>query len=186
MILYPLTPLFKRAKRAREIYHVTHHNPKCKRGLTSQFLANVMLDPLDHFIKESLRRPAYVRFADDFLIFGQDKRELADLLLCIRKFLEPMRLRLHARKCVIQPVRVGVPFLGWRIFPDHRRLRRSTGVRFQRRLKQLSREYGVGAATLDDIKASLASWIGHLEHGDTWRLRARLMHHTVFRRGSTS
>jgi len=58
-------------------------------NLTSQFLANVMLDPLDHYLKESLRRPGYLRFADDFLVFGDDKQELADLLVSIRRFLEP-------------------------------------------------------------------------------------------------
>ena len=88
-------------------------------NLTSQFLANVMLDPLDHFVKEGLRWPAYLRFADDFLLFGDDKRALAETLCLLRRFLEPYRLRLHPRKCVILPVRTGVPFLGWRLYPDH-------------------------------------------------------------------
>ena len=98
-------------------------------NLTSQFLANVMLDPLDHFAKEELHRRGYVRFADDFLIFGDDKSALHGLLETLRRFLIPYRLHLHRRKCVVQPTKVGVPFLGWRLFPTHRRLRRSTGVR---------------------------------------------------------
>ncbi|HTN00230.1 hypothetical protein [Planctellipticum variicoloris] len=31
------------------------------RGATSQFFPNVLLDPVDHFVKEDLRIPAYVR-----------------------------------------------------------------------------------------------------------------------------
>lgn len=37
---------------------------------TSQFFGNVMLNPLNHFVKEQLRMPGYVRYADDFLIFS--------------------------------------------------------------------------------------------------------------------
>ena len=34
-------------------------------NLTSQFWANVYLNPLDHFIKRELKCPAYVRYVDD-------------------------------------------------------------------------------------------------------------------------
>ena len=107
-------------------------------NLTSQFLANVMLDPLDHFIKERERRRGYLRFADDFLMFGYDKAELHGLLGEVGRFVARYRISLHPRKCVVLPVRGGVPFLGWRVYPDHRRLRRGTGVRFQRRLRELA------------------------------------------------
>ncbi len=153
-------------------------------NLTSQFLANVMLDPMDHYIKEELRWPAYLRFADDFLLFGDDKRQLHDLLPALRRFLERYRLRLHPRKCVVLPVRLGVPFLGWRLYPDHRRLRRSTGVRFQRRLKELREGYRQGELGLADIRASVASWIGHLKHGNTWGLRRRLLSQSSFGRAT--
>ena len=151
-------------------------------NLTSQFLANVMLDPMDHFIKEGLRWPAYVRFADDFLLFADEKPLLHRVLPVLREFLEGYRLRLHPRKCVVLPVRWGVPFLGWRLYPDHRRLRRSTGVRFQRRLRELAAAYGRGEAELADVRASVASWIGHLKHGNTWGLRRKLLYGAAFRR----
>ena len=41
---------------------------------TSQFFANVYLDALDHFVKDRLRVPGYVRYCDDFLAFSDDKR----------------------------------------------------------------------------------------------------------------
>jgi RNA-directed DNA polymerase len=150
-------------------------------NLTSQFFANVMLDPLDHYVKQSLRCPRYVRFADDLLVFGDDKRALHGVLARVRERLVPLRLHLHERKCVVLPVSAGVSFLGWRLFPDHRRLRRATGVRFQRRLKQLTTAYARGAITLEHVRAPLASWIGHLQHGDTWGLRRRLLREAGFR-----
>jgi retron-type reverse transcriptase len=149
-------------------------------NLTSQFFANVMLDPLDHFVKEYLRWPRYLRFADDFLLFSDDKRALHELLVVVRQFLAPLRLTLHPRKCVVLPVRVGVPILGWRLFPDHRRLKRPTGVRFQRGLRELVAAYRDGTVRLAEVKATVASWIGHLKHGDTWGLRQKLLDAAVF------
>ena len=45
---------------------------------TSQFFANVYLDPLDHFVKERLGIKGYVRYVDDFLLFSDDRRQLAE------------------------------------------------------------------------------------------------------------
>ena len=39
-------------------------------NLTSQLFANVYLNPLDYFIKRELKASAYLRYCDDFLIFG--------------------------------------------------------------------------------------------------------------------
>jgi hypothetical protein len=149
-------------------------------NLTSQFFGNVMLDPLDHHVKEALCWPRYLRFADDFLVFGNDKPALHDLLARLRCFLARFRLSLHPHKCVICRVADGVPFCGWQLFVDHRRLRRSTGVRFQRKLRALQLGYGNGEADWAKVKASLASWIGHLKHGDTYGLRRKLLADCVF------
>ncbi len=37
-------------------------------NLTSQFFAIIFLDPLDHFVKEQLGVPAYIRYVDDFVL----------------------------------------------------------------------------------------------------------------------
>ena len=149
-------------------------------NLTSQFFANVYLDSLDHFVHERLGQPAYLRFADDFVIFAQRKETLSVLLPELRSHLEGLRLRLHPTKCHVLPVRDGVPFLGWQVFPAHRRLRRRTGVRFQRRLQELARGNAAGQIPLDRVWASVMSWIGHLAHGDTYGLRSKLLGAVVF------
>lgn len=144
-------------------------------NLTSQFFANVYLDGLDHFLKEELGCKGYLRFCDDFLVFGNQRSVLHERLDQIRQYLCRLRLQLHPKKCQMVPTRCGVEFLGWRIFPDHRRLRRSTGVRFQRKLRSLQVEYSAGRLDWDRVNASLQSWIGHLKLGDTWGLRRKLL-----------
>ena len=42
-------------------------------SLTSQWFANLVLDRLDHHVKEDLRIPGYVRYMDDFALFADDR-----------------------------------------------------------------------------------------------------------------
>ena len=42
-------------------------------SLTSQHFANLYLDRLDHFVKDTLRVKGYLRYMDDFLLFSDDK-----------------------------------------------------------------------------------------------------------------
>jgi retron-type reverse transcriptase len=65
---------------------------------TSQFFANVYLDPLDHFAKERLGVKGYVRYVDDFLVFSDDKERLAEARQQIAEFLVQLRLRLHPKE----------------------------------------------------------------------------------------
>ena len=102
-----------------------------------------------------------------------------------RRLLASYRLRLQDRKCVVVPIRCGVSFLGWRLFPDgRRRVRRTTGVRFQRRLKELTELYRRREIDLADVRQPLASWLGHLKHGNTDGLVRRLLSQAIFSRAA--
>lgn len=149
-------------------------------NLTSQFFANVYLDGFDHVVQQDLRCPAYVRFSDDFLIFKESKEELREMRQTLQKYLNGLRLCLHPRKCQVAPTRAGVDFLGWLVFPDHRLIRRTTGVRFQRRLRSLQDEYAQGLISLTMVRSSLMSWLGHLKHGDTWGFKKKLLSRVSF------
>jgi len=71
-------------------------------------------------------------------------------------------------------VGVGIDFCGFRIYPTHRRLRRSSVRRFVRRFRRQRAAYWRGELSLEEMGHSVQSWIAHVAHGDTWRLRARL------------
>lgn len=160
-----------------------------RRGLpignqTSQFLANVYLNPFDHFVKEELRAPAYVRYVDDFVILHQDKQWLRAALVACREFLGSLRLRLHPHKCVISRVADGTRFLGYRVFPDHRLLVRENVQRMRRRLKRLQAAFATGLLGAAEVRQRLQSWIGHAQHADTFRLRQRLFAEAAFVRSN--
>ncbi len=147
-----------------------------RRGLplgnqTSQVLANVYLDPFDHWVKETLRVRGYLRYADDFVIFGDDPGVLAGQRAECREWLTRLRLRLHPRKAVISRVEDGTRWLGYRVFPTHRWLPRRNVVGMQRRLRRLQREYAAGRIDAEAVRRSLAGWLGHASQANTWLLR---------------
>lgn len=88
-------------------------------NLTSQVLGNLYLDDLDHYLKEELRVPAYLRYVDDLILLDDSKTRLWALRAKIERFLEAERLRLHPRKVQLQPTALGLDVLGYRVFPTH-------------------------------------------------------------------
>jgi RNA-directed DNA polymerase len=91
-------------------------------NLTSQFWANVYLNDLDQYVKRTLRCRAYLRFVDDTLLFADDKPTLHAWRWAIIERLAGLRLTWHEERAQVYPVAEGIPFLGFRVFPDHRRL----------------------------------------------------------------
>ncbi|MDD5450406.1 MAG: reverse transcriptase domain-containing protein [Desulfovibrionales bacterium] len=152
-------------------------------NLTSQFFANVYLNDFDHFVKEELRCKYYIRYVDDFVVFENVKGFLHEVRARMERHLESLRLRLHERKCRVYQTRDGVSFLGYRIFPTHRLLKKNNVLRTKRRLKRLSGQYRDGDVTLERINQSIRSWIGHASHADTYLLRSRVLGGVVFQRG---
>jgi RNA-directed DNA polymerase len=144
-------------------------------NLTSQFWANCYLNPFDHFVKRELKCPAYLRYVDDFLLFSHDKWQLRDWRAAIIEWLATLRLTLHENRAQARPVSEGIPFLGFIVFPTHRRLKRRVGIAFRRRLRRRLAAYVAGEIGSDQLAASILGWIEHVRHGDTWSLRRSLL-----------
>ena len=158
-----------------------------RRGLplgnqTSQFFANVYLDPLDQMVTRVLKPDVYVRYVDDFLLFGDTKDRLHEMGARVEDELCRLRLAIHPRKSRVYRTAEGVTFLGWRIFPERSRLVRGNVVRFLRRLRLLQSKYAEGVMQWDDVGQRVRAWIAHAAHGDTWRLREQLLGQFAFRR----
>jgi retron-type reverse transcriptase len=153
-------------------------------NLTSQFWANVYLDPFDHYLRDELGVPGYLRYVDDFLVFADDKQALAKWLEAAGRQLDGLRLRLNERKTRIYPVDEGIAFLGFRVFPNNRRLLPKSVKRARRRLARLAQACRSGRIGVREVSQSVAAWIAHAAHGDTRGLRRRLLGGVVFRAGS--
>ena len=143
-------------------------------NLTSQFWANVYLNSFDHFVKRELRCPAYVRYVDDFLLFSDDLGQLHDWKRKIQARLAGLRLTLHEPQTY--PVKNGIPFLGFCIYPEHRRLKRRRGIAFQRRFRHLFQQWVAGAIPAQCVEESVRSWKAHAAWGDTNGLQKSMLH----------
>ncbi|KIX12978.1 RNA-directed DNA polymerase [Dethiosulfatarculus sandiegensis] len=151
-------------------------------NLTSQFFGNLYLNGFDHFIKEQLRRHHYVRYVDDFVVFGNNSQELQGVSDCMVAYLSGLRLRLHPKKCRVYRTADGVSFLGFRIFPTHRLLDKGNALRMRRKLKRWQIMYADGDIDSEYIHPRIQSWVAHASYGNTHRLRKRLLEKTVFKR----
>jgi len=139
-------------------------------NLTSQFWANGYLNPFDHFVKRELRCPAYLRYVDDFLLFADDKATLWGWKAALQQRLAGLRLTIHDG-AQPQPVTEGIPFLGFIVFPERRRLKPRKGLHFRRKLKTLATAYHRGEISLDQMTASVRAWANHARYGNTVGLR---------------
>ena len=145
-------------------------------NLTSQLFANVYLNELDHYVKDGMGVRYYVRYMDDFIILNPDRARIHQLLEKIRRFLS-QRLQLSLnKKTQIFPVKDrDIDFLGYRIWLDHRLLRKGNVKRTKRKIKALMKGYTEGRVRIEDLRASVMSWLGHAKHADTWGLRRRIV-----------
>jgi RNA-directed DNA polymerase len=118
-------------------------------NLTSQLWGNYYLDRMDHLITEQERHGAYLRYTDDFLLFGNAKTRLRDLREMIVRELARVRLKLAIPKSRMLATREGVPFCGMRFFPGVApRILGATKRRFEKRRHRLLKEKRIGELTV--------------------------------------
>lgn len=107
-------------------------------NLTSQWMGNVYMNELDHFVKEQLKCRDYIRYCDDFCLFANDKNVLAQYLDELRVFLKN-KLELDFSKSAIFPVARGVTFIGYRHFKNFILLRKYGAKKIRRRIKNIAK-----------------------------------------------
>jgi hypothetical protein len=143
-------------------------------NLTSQFWANVYLNTFDHFVKRELRCQAYLRYVDDLLFFADDKAILWNWQPRIEERLANLRVTIHPG-APPRPVTEGIPFLGFVVYPQQRRLKQRKGIYFQRKLRDLRAAHQVGEIPLAKVSASVRGWINHVRYGNTTGLRKAIL-----------
>ena len=144
-------------------------------NLTSQYFANLYLGELDHFLLERVKVGGYVRYMDDFLVFGNKPEQMAEVYLAAQDFLaDKLCLRVKEKSVSIAPTGQGISFLGFRVWPGTVRLQNASRHRFVRRWRQTERAYNVGKMSEEAFLRSAQSRVGHLLHADTLNLRKGL------------
>lgn len=100
-------------------------------NLTSQYFANYYLSETDHFIKEQLGVPFYVRYMDDMLLMDNEKEALKEKLQVVEQNIQ--RIGLALKPVVLNKTTLGVSFLGYKLYPNKVLLNRSSKIRFKKK-----------------------------------------------------
>lgn len=143
-------------------------------NLTSQLFANIYLNKLDEHVKYELKIKYYVRYMDDFIILHESKQSLHEIKEKINLFLVSMKLTLHPKKVNICPITLGIDFLGYRIFYNHRLVRKSTVKRFLKNTKTKLEKYDSGIMDFDKLMESFNSWEAYMSHANSTALKKNL------------
>lgn len=141
-------------------------------NLTSQHFANLYLGELDHLIKDRLGIKGYARYMDDFICFADSKKELWDLHLKIDHFVtQNLKIELKEKVTQVAPVSEGIPFLGFRVFPQLIRLKRENLSRMRTKIRKKEIQFKKGRVSERDLINSVGSIVAHVSHVNSLTLR---------------
>lgn len=151
-----------------EIIDVTDHGIPLG-FYTSQWFSNWYLQELDHYIKENLHAEYYVRYMDDMVIFGRNKKELHRMRKQIDEFLhESLGLELKENWQVFLFDWKGkgrdLDFMGFRFYRNRTVLRRTIMYKASRKAMKIAKKEH---PTLHDVRQML-SYLGWLDCTDTY------------------
>lgn len=153
-------------------------------ALTSQLSANLFLDALDHYVKEELKTPLYVRYMDDFIIIENNKEELKTRVCEIESFIiNTLHLEVNPKSGTGYGI-AGIPFCGYRVFPTHVLIRKATLRRGSRHLRKQLHLYSGEKAQRVHIRASITSFSGHLAHCQAHRSTLSFFKRVILKGGT--
>ena len=104
-------------------------------NLLSQLFALIYLNPLDHFIKRELKIVHYARYVDDMVLIGLSLIESHWVSRKIKEFLHIV-LNLSLSKIILNRIKSGLNFVGYRTWRSKRFVRKHSMFKFSRNLKK--------------------------------------------------
>jgi RNA-directed DNA polymerase len=107
---------------------------------TSQWFSNFFLQGLDHYIKEKLGVKYYVRYVDDLVLFGGNKKELHKVRKEVSGYLSSIGLSMKGDWQVFKVNSRAVDFLGFRFFRHKTILRKRNALRIRRRIAKIKKK----------------------------------------------
>jgi hypothetical protein len=107
--------------------------------------------------------------------FLNTKEELHFAKAEIMRFLGTRHLQLKESATLLRPTWQGLPFLGFRVFPGMLKIKRDNWRRFTRKFRLRQRQFARGEISANAFTTSIASLVGHIRHGDSWRLLEKFL-----------
>lgn len=130
----------------------------------SQWLANAVLEPLDHFIRERLKIRHYVRYIDNITLFGPNKKKLHKAIREIMRFLAGMSLRLKENWQVYNTRKRMVDAVGYRMKRGLTLIRKKNLLRLKRQCTRARKRIAAHRRVAPRQARGILSRAGQLKH----------------------
>jgi len=122
---------------------------------TSQWFSNFFLQGLDHYIKEKLGVKHYVRYVDDLVLLGPNKKKLHKVRKAVAEYLSSIDLQLKGDWQVFKVNSRAIDFLGFRFFRNKTILRKRNSLRIRSRINKIRKK---GTLNYKDACAVISYW----------------------------
>lgn len=130
----------------------------------SQWFANAALQPLDHLIREKLGVKHYIRYMDNFTLFGPNKKKLHKAVREIEQWLWAHYLQLKSNWQVF-PTKARMPdAMGYRYGRGYTLPRKKTLLRFKRACRRVEKRIAQGRNPTFHQACALLSRAGWFVH----------------------
>jgi len=166
-------------KKVLDIFEKITHSYKYQDGkglpignLTSQYFANFYLAYADHYLLEKIQIPAYTRYMDDMVLWHNNKNELIDKSKRFISFIEK-NLELDIKHKGLNRTSNGLPFLGYVLFPDKRRLTKQSKQRFIKKFSQYDKMLKSEIWTQEEYARHIIPLIAFTSHANSKKLRTK-------------
>ncbi len=158
----------------------SYENGLPKGYYSSQWLANFYLTDFDHYIKNTIMAPHYMRYMDDMVILCPNKRKLRRMKDSIEDYLNnQLHLRLKDNWQIFRFVDANdehgrdIDFMGMRFFRNKVILRKSLLKRIYRKALKLDKKkelykQGIGTGVTYRDAMSMLSLLGWTKHADVY------------------
>ncbi len=148
-------------------------------NLTSQLLALLYLDEMDHKVTGEWGIPHFGRYVDDMVLVHPEFEHLLLTRQLIRQWLSERGLRLHPKKMYLQHYAKGVMFVGGMIKPGRKYMSRRTVGRMFGKIHYYNRLLAdssqVSLVVLESMMATMNSYLGMMCHYESRRLFHRVL-----------
>ncbi len=142
----------------------------------SQLFANIYLNELDYFVKQSLKKKFYLRYADDFVVLNKKLKPLQETKQKIEVFLrQSLHLELSPDKTRIVTTDKGVDLLGYRIFYHYKLLRRKNVRIFKKRLLSYRESLQRRGLSTRNVTDKIRGWVEYARYANSYKLRKNLL-----------
>lgn len=141
---------------------IDSHTPGVPIGAyPSQYIGNMMLSPVDHWVKEVAHIQHYFRYMDDMLFLLPNKESCHQLLCDLNEQITSLNLSIK-NNVRIAPISIGIDYVGYKFYPTHTLLRKRIKIKMQRVVRKL-RKWNVSDRKFKRRTASHFGWCMHAD-----------------------